>query len=58
MYPKTKITVGKQGKCSIESLEKSDQCHKLSELGKATGKILSEEDKDHTPVFQDIHQKN
>jgi hypothetical protein len=58
MLPNTKIIIEKNGNSRIESLEKSDQCYKLSEMGKAAGKIISDEDKEHTPVYHTVHQKN
>jgi hypothetical protein len=62
MYPKTVITIKRRGpnagQTKIEVLEKSDQCHKISDLSKRVGKVLSDEEKEHTPVYQDIHQKN
>ena len=57
MLPNSKITVFPDGNSRIDSEEKSEQCHKLSELAKAAGKVTSDEDKDHTPVYQTVHQK-
>lgn len=58
MYSKSKIIIGKDGKSTIIGEEKSDQCYKLSELGKQAGKVISDKDKDHTPVYQDVNLKN
>jgi hypothetical protein len=57
MLPNTKIIVKPDGSSIIEGLEKSDQCHKLSELGKAAGKVTEDTSKDHTPVYQTVSQK-
>jgi len=58
MLPNTKIVISSDGNSRIEGLEKSDQCSKLSEIGKQAGKVQSDTDKDHTPVYQTVHQKN
>ena len=58
MLPNTKVIIGKNGDSRLEALEKSDICHKLSDLGKMAGKVKSDEDKEHTPVYQDVHQHN
>jgi hypothetical protein len=56
MLPSTTIVIGKDGSHHIEVMEKSDQCGKISELAKKAGKVTLDEDKEHTPVFQDVHQ--
>lgn len=58
MLPNTKIVIGKDGSSKIEGMEQSDQCYKLREMGRRAGKVTKEEDKDHTPVYQDVHQKS
>ena len=58
MLPHTIIVIGKDGKTRLEVMEKSDQCGKISELARMAGKVISDDDKEHTPVFQDIHQTN
>ena len=58
MLPNTQIVIDKQGNSRIEGLEKSDQCHKLSDIAKGAGKVTSDQDKDHTPVYQTVSQKN
>jgi hypothetical protein len=58
MLPNTKIVIGKNGSSRIEGQEKTDQCFKLSELGKMAGKVVKDEDKEHTPVYQDVHQRS
>ena len=59
MLPNTMITIDpKKGTHQIEVMEKSDQCHKLSDLAKTAGKVLSDDDKDHAPVYQAVQQKN
>jgi hypothetical protein len=55
MLPKAKIIIKKDGSSTIEGLEKTDQCHKLTDLGKIAGKVISDDPKDHTPVYQEVH---
>jgi hypothetical protein len=57
MLPNTKVTITASGDQFIEALEKSDQCHKLSDLAKAAGKVTKDESKDHPPVHQTVSQK-
>ena len=57
MLPETKIIIGKNGSSRIEGQQKSDTCFKLSDLGKMAGKVTSVEDKEHTPVYQDVNQR-
>jgi len=57
MLPNTKIRIKINGDSEIEGMEQSDNCSKLKELGKMAGKVLSEKDKDHTPVYQTVSQK-
>lgn len=57
MYPKTQITIKPDGSSKIEGLEQSDNCSKLSELGQVAGKVISDEDKEHQPVHQDVNRK-
>jgi hypothetical protein len=56
-FPNSRIYISKDGSSRIESDEKSDLCHKLSELGAAAGKVTADQEKDHTPVYQTVHQK-
>jgi hypothetical protein len=58
MLPNTKIVIDKKGNSTIEGLEKSESCHKLSDIAKGAGKVTSDTDKDHTPVYQTVSQKN
>lgn len=55
MLPNTKITIKKGGHHKIEGMEQSDQCYKLSEMAKKAGKVTSSQKKDHTPVYQTVH---
>ena len=57
MLPNTKIVISKNGDHKVESMEQSDQCHKVRDMARSAGKVISEEDKDHTPVYQDVNQK-
>jgi len=57
MIPKTKITVFPGGNSKVEGMEKADDCYKLNEMSRAAGKVESEKEKDHTPVYQDINVK-
>ena len=55
--PKAKIIINTDGSSRIEGLEKTEDCYKLSELGKLVGKVTEDKPKDHTPVFQAVHTK-
>jgi len=57
MLPNTKIVIGRDGKSRIEGMEKSDQCYKLSDLAKAAGKVESDKEKEHQPVYQNVKRK-
>ena len=57
MLPKSKIVISKNGDHRIEGLEKTDSCHKLSEMGAAAGKVVGDKEKDHEDVFQSVHLK-
>lgn len=57
MYPNTRIVIAKNGDSKIVGQEKSDLCRKLSDLGKAAGKVMSDKDEDHQPVHQDVNYK-
>jgi hypothetical protein len=57
MLPETKIIIEKNGSSRIEGQQKSDSCFKLSDLGRMAGKVVSDEDKEHTPLFQDVNQE-
>lgn len=57
MLPNTKIVISPNGDSQITGLEASDQCHKLSDLGKRVGKVTSDRDEDHQPVYQDVNRK-
>lgn len=50
-----KITIYPGGKSKIEGLEKSDECYKLGQTARAAGKVVSEKDRDHTPVHNTGH---
>lgn len=56
MLPNTVITITPDGNSKIEAMEKSDMCHKLTEMGNKVGKVSREDPKDHPPVTQSIHQ--
>ena len=56
--PNTKVICGTDGKVTIEGMEKSDQCYKLKDIARMSGKVLSENEKEFTPVFQETHIKN
>jgi len=49
MHPNTRIVIRPDGHSSIEGTEKTDQCYKLSELGKKAGKVTSNDPKDYAP---------
>jgi len=55
---KTKITISKDGNARIEGMEQSDQCYKLVELAKSAGKVISQDKKEHVPVYHDVHQRS
>lgn len=55
MLPKSTITIRKGGSHTIVGEEKSDQCHKLSDMAKEAGKVVSDKKRDHTPVYQTVH---
>ena len=57
MLPNTKVIIDKNGDSQIVGLEQTENCSKLSELGKAAGKVVKDEDEDHAPVYQDVHTK-
>jgi hypothetical protein len=57
MLSNYQVIINTDGEQKIVGQEKSDQCHKLSELGKRAGKVTSDNEKDHTPVYQTVHQK-
>jgi hypothetical protein len=56
MLTESKIIIGKNGDSRIEGQQKSDSCFKLSDLARSAGKVTSDDDKEHTPVFQDVSQ--
>jgi len=55
--PNSRITITPDGKSVIEGLEKTDSCHKLSEMGARAGKVTAEKMKDHPPVHQEVLRK-
>jgi hypothetical protein len=55
--PKSKIIINTDGSSRIEGLEKTEDCYKLSELGKLVGKVVEDKPKDHTPVYQTVQTK-
>ncbi len=57
MFPNSKITIDDAGNSTIEGMEQAADCHKLSEMGEAAGKVVDDKEKDHTPVHQSVHQK-
>jgi hypothetical protein len=57
MFSEAKIIIEKNGNSRIEGQQKSDTCFKLSDLAKTAGKVTSDQDKEHTPVYQDVSQK-
>jgi len=57
MLPNTVIRVKPNGDSVIDSQEHSDLCYKLKDLAKSAGKVVSEQDKDHVPVYQSVIQK-
>lgn len=52
-----KITIDSEGNSVIEGLEKTDDCHKLSDLGKMAGKVVKDQMKDHPPVHQTVNRR-
>jgi hypothetical protein len=56
-FPNATIIISKNGDSRIEGEEKTDACSKLSELGRQAGKVTSDDNKDHTPVYQTVNQK-
>jgi hypothetical protein len=56
--PKHEIIISKGGLIQIESQEKSDQCCQLNDIAKMLGSVVSEEKKDHVPVYHDVHQRS
>ena len=58
MLPKTDILIDNEANSTIIGKEESKQCNKLSDLGRAAGKVVSDKDEDHVPVYQDVQQKN
>jgi hypothetical protein len=58
-FPTSRIVISKNGDSRIEGLEQSEQCYKLSELGKSAGKVVKDDAAEHTPVYQDVnHRRN
>jgi len=55
MLPNCKIVISPNGDHQIIGLEKTENCHKLSELGRSAGKVKSDVDEDHPPVHQQTH---
>jgi hypothetical protein len=55
MLPNCQIVISANGDHKIIGLEKTENCGKLSELGKAAGKVKSDDEEDHSPVYQDVH---
>ncbi len=56
MLPETKIVIEKNGNSRIEGHQKSDSCFKISDLARKAGKVVSDDEKEHTPVYQDVNQ--
>jgi hypothetical protein len=57
MLTESKIIIEKNGNSRLEGQKKSDSCFKLSDLAKAAGKVTSDDEKEHTPVYQDVSQR-
>lgn len=57
MLPKSQIIIKPNGDSHVEGMEQSDDCHKLNEMANDAGKVTSQEDKEHQPVYQDINRK-
>jgi len=55
MLSNCQIVIGKDGSSKIVGLEKTENCGRLSELARAAGKVLKDDDEDHAPVYQDVH---
>jgi hypothetical protein len=55
--PKCDIIISKNGEFRVEGLEKTGDCHKLSDLAREVGKVTKDDGKDHTPVYQTVSQK-
>ncbi|MBE3087319.1 MAG: hypothetical protein IMZ64_14015 [Bacteroidetes bacterium] len=56
--PKHEVIIGKDGLIHVEGLEHNGQCFKLDEIAKTLGKVVSEEKKEHVPVYNDVHQRS
>lgn len=56
--PKHEIIIGKGGLIQIESQEQSDQCYQLKDIAGMLGTVVSEEKKEHVPVYHDVHQRS
>ena len=54
---RSKVSISPDGSVVILGLEKSDQCHTLSDMGARAGKVTSDQMKDHPPVQQDVMSK-
>lgn len=57
MWPNAKIIIDTNGDSRIEGLEKTADCHKLSEMGRSAGKVTKDAEKDHPPVHQNVNRK-
>ncbi len=55
MLPNSKIVVFKNGNSKIIGKEKTNDCYELSNLGRDAGRVTKDEDRDHVPVHQDVH---
>jgi hypothetical protein len=58
MLPNSDIIIDVKGDSKLESFEKSPNCHKLTDMAKGAGRVTSDQDKDHTPVYQTVSQSN
>jgi len=56
--PKSEVIIKPDGMVILESMEKSTQCYKLEEIAQMTGKVMSREEKEHTPVYHDVQQRS
>jgi hypothetical protein len=57
MLPNCTITISKDGSSKIVGKEETSDCHKLSSLGRAAGKVTKDDKEDHVPAFQTVQNK-
>jgi hypothetical protein len=56
-FPTTVIIISPNGDSRIEGIEKEDSCSKLSELARQAGIVVTDDSKDHKPVYQAVIQR-